>query len=135
MVTTMMKTTTTMKTTDGRKTEMQHAAASAFAPPVIAAPPGQYDAGVEEGVEGDPSGPSRCTVESPRDTRRQTEAETTTEATTRAETTTAVQGDEGSAGDGESGVVRRQAAAATAEDAAGPTVASHLGMLSYFILS
>ena len=58
MVTTMMKTTTTMKTTDGRKTEMQHAAASAFAPPVIAAPLGQYDAGVEDattvaGVEGD----------------------------------------------------------------------------------
>ena len=40
-------------------------AASAFAPPVIAAPPGQYDAGVEEGVEGDPSGPSRCAVEDP----------------------------------------------------------------------
>ena len=58
MVTTMMKTTTMMETTDGRKTEMQHAAASAFAPPVIAAPPGQYDAGVEfattvAGVEGD----------------------------------------------------------------------------------
>ena len=44
-------------------------------------------------------------------------------------------GDAGSAGDGESGVVRRQAAAATAGEAAGPTVASHLGMLSYFILS
>ena len=73
MVTTMMKTTTETTTTDGRKTEMQHAAASAFAPPVIAAPPGQYDAGVEDattvaGVEGDPSGPSRCAVESPRGT-------------------------------------------------------------------
>ena len=71
----------------------------------------------------------------PHATHKETEAETTTEATTRAETTTAVQGDEGSAGDGESGVVRRHAAAATAGDAAGPTVASHLGMLSYFILS